>query len=352
MLIQTDIPFSAVPSGVPADWTTPVKWDLEVSSFACGHPMWECAAEFPVGGSQYAALFKAGNRTCRPFKEEFHQFGGEVLVELTRRYGRSFSIYYVVETSEARPLSRAYLKAGTAAFHAVFCGRDMLVCADDLPLPAEGSSRSNRQVRFEMLHEEMKQNRHGEIESAIRKLFEAVCRPYWDMRGLYEVLGGLNGVLDEYRAKRGLPKLDPLDPLIAKPVYHMDDIVNRYVRLFCDTVSNSSALSGISGKLVKAMGYIQEHYQNDIGIEHVAAATGFSASYLHQLFKRELDRTFLDYLTEFRVEQAKRILRTENTKMAYVATRVGYRSPQHFSQVFKKMTGTLPHQYRDGGGRD
>ncbi|MDB4868171.1 MAG: two component transcriptional regulator, AraC family [Cohnella sp.] len=159
-------------------------------------------------------------------------------------------------------------------------------------------------------------------------------------------------MLDEFRAKRGLPKLDPLDPLTGEPVYHIDDIVHRYVRLFGDTVSSSSALSGISGKLVKAMRYIHEHYQDDIGTEDVSAATGFSASYLHQLFKRELDRTFLDYLTEFRVEQAKRILRTENTKMAHVATRVGYRSPQHFSQVFKRLTGTLPHQYRDGGGRN
>ncbi|MDB4868172.1 MAG: two component transcriptional regulator, AraC family [Cohnella sp.] len=158
MLIQVDVPFSDVPSlGVPVDWTTPVKWDLEVSSLACSHPVWRCAAEFPVGGSQYAALFTSRNRTCRSFKEEFHQLGREVLSELMRRYGRSFSIYYVIESSEARPLSRAYLKAGTAAFHAVFSGREMLVCADDLPLPVDGGSRSHRQVRFDTLHEEMKQ---------------------------------------------------------------------------------------------------------------------------------------------------------------------------------------------------
>jgi two-component system response regulator YesN len=53
-------------------------------------------------------------------------------------------------------------------------------------------------------------------------------------------------------------------------------------------------------------------------------------------------------LTEVRIEQAKRILSREDAKMADVCARVGYRSPQHFSQVFKKATGVPPHLFRHG----
>jgi two-component system response regulator YesN len=105
----------------------------------------------------------------------------------------------------------------------------------------------------------------------------------------------------------------------------------------------------LSTKLQKALRFIHEHYDEDISIDHVSYAIGISASYLHQLCKKELNQTFLEYLTDYRIHQAKRILTLENIKMTEVATKVGYRSPQHFSQVFKKKTGMLPHQYRDGG---
>ena len=143
-------------------------------------------------------------------------------------------------------------------------------------------------------------------------------------------------------------EIDPFDIESYEPLYGINEIRDRFsclLRELCTDVNDSKR---VSNKLQKALRYIHEHYYEDINIDTVSYATEISASYLHQLFKRELARTFLDYLTEHRVNQAKRILRNRDAKMTEVATSVGYRSPQHFSQVFKKITGILPHHYRSG----
>lgn len=91
--------------------------------------------------------------------------------------------------------------------------------------------------------------------------------------------------------------------------------------------------------------YLSEHYAEDINLESVADRVGLHPSYLSSLFRKEENITFLNYLTNIRVEEAKRLLR-EGRKVHYIARSVCYRSEQYFSSVFKKRTGLSPADYR------
>lgn len=95
--------------------------------------------------------------------------------------------------------------------------------------------------------------------------------------------------------------------------------------------------------------YIDNHYmQEDLSLHEVADKFDISLSYLSKLMKHELDKTFIEYLTEVRIKNAKKMLQEENIgiKIHEVAQLVGYSSQHYFSRVFKKEVGVSPIEYK------
>lgn len=101
------------------------------------------------------------------------------------------------------------------------------------------------------------------------------------------------------------------------------------------------------GLIDKAKRYIDSHYQHDIGIEEVAEHVQISFSYFCTLFKQTAGCTFLEYLTRFRIQKACQLLRQSEVKVYQIAPLVGYQDPRYFTQVFKKMMGMTPSEYRE-----
>lgn len=92
--------------------------------------------------------------------------------------------------------------------------------------------------------------------------------------------------------------------------------------------------------------YISEHYQHTIRLEDIAQAFNFSVGYFACVFKREFGVTFIQYLTEFRIERAKELLIHSNLPIESVAFRVGFNSYSYFSTTFKRLTGMTPKEYQ------
>lgn len=92
--------------------------------------------------------------------------------------------------------------------------------------------------------------------------------------------------------------------------------------------------------------YVQSHYSQNITLEDVCAATGFSVSYFSALFKKETGEGFAKYLTRVRMERAKELLQETNLPVSEICTQVGYGDLKHFNQTFKKVTSLSPGQYR------
>nr|WP_281363497.1 response regulator [Paenibacillus lemnae] len=97
----------------------------------------------------------------------------------------------------------------------------------------------------------------------------------------------------------------------------------------------------------KAQVYIDEHYQKDLAIEEVSEITELSISHFCMLFKQVTGYTFVEYLTHCRIEKAKMILKNSQVKVYQVAPLIGYQDPRYFTQVFKKITGQTPSEYRE-----
>lgn len=92
--------------------------------------------------------------------------------------------------------------------------------------------------------------------------------------------------------------------------------------------------------------YILEFSHLDLSLEAIAEQVGLSPFYLSKLFKEQLGVNYIDFLTECRVERAKTMMADPKLSLKEIAYAVGYRDPNYFSKVFRKMCGVPPTDYR------
>lgn len=92
--------------------------------------------------------------------------------------------------------------------------------------------------------------------------------------------------------------------------------------------------------------YIQEHLEQEVSLSVLAEEFHLNSQYISQLFKNEIGVGFLAYLTNVRMEKAKKLLISTPLSIVEVADRVGYGDYRVFTKVFKKTEGITPSQYR------
>lgn len=101
--------------------------------------------------------------------------------------------------------------------------------------------------------------------------------------------------------------------------------------------------------LTQAIRYIDSHYSEEsMSLDKVAGIVNISPNYFSAIFSQQVGQTFIEYLTNKRIEAAKRMLLQTDKRSSEIANAVGYRDPHYFSFVFKKVTGCTPNEYRRG----
>ena len=92
--------------------------------------------------------------------------------------------------------------------------------------------------------------------------------------------------------------------------------------------------SSSSQYVLNAIKYIQFNYSHDISIDDVAKSVGVSRSHLYRVFMLNVGKSPIDYLTDYRINEACKLLRAGNLSIAEVAVSVGFFDQFYFSRVF------------------
>jgi YesN/AraC family two-component response regulator len=148
---------------------------------------------------------------------------------------------------------------------------------------------------------------------------------------LYEVIKKL-----KYRLDQNASQLGELKTTKSEARFSISEVASA-------KVTSSLAVA----KVMEAQEYMERNYaQKSLSFDEICRVLYISPSYLSRLIKRYLGKTFVDALTELRIEKAKQLLEKSDLKTYEIADAIGIGDPHYFSTIFKKTTGMTPSSYR------
>lgn len=95
------------------------------------------------------------------------------------------------------------------------------------------------------------------------------------------------------------------------------------------------------------VGEIEENCAKEHSLDRYAKKYGYNTSYLSALFKKEMKKSFLEFLIGFRMEKAKGLLTSTPLSVSEISYQVGYADYYHFAKAFKQNVGWTPTEYRE-----
>lgn len=137
-----------------------------------------------------------------------------------------------------------------------------------------------------------------------------------------------------------------------KTIQTLEEIKNYIRMLLKKIIGVRDTISGrrYSDIIEIAKDQIRKTYMLDeISLNTIAAEVGMSPSYFSSIFSKEMGKTFVEYLTEIRMDRAKELLMCSSMKTSEIGYEVGYKDPHYFSYIFKKTQNCTPKEFRARG---
>ena len=97
----------------------------------------------------------------------------------------------------------------------------------------------------------------------------------------------------------------------------------------------------------KIIDYIDQNMSRNYSLEDVAATVGVSPFYMSKLFKEEMGETFINYVTDRRLDRTKKLLVETDLSIKEIAGQTGYSDQNYFSRQFKNKFGISPTDFRN-----
>lgn len=189
----------------------------------------------------------------------------------------------------------------------------------------------------------------GRERELLTELFRMVTEPCWNLTEFRYLTRNLDSMymwaVKKYGIVSGLPEGE---------YGTVTECRDCYVELFEALVKQirQRGTKSYSKAVWEVLEYVHEHYMEDITLETAGNVCGLNGVYLGQIFKKEVGISLTNYLTNYRCEQAKRLLTEGRYTVGEVSELVGYQTSQYFSRMFRKVTGMTPQEYKNGGGAE
>ena len=92
--------------------------------------------------------------------------------------------------------------------------------------------------------------------------------------------------------------------------------------------------------------YIQKHFMDPITVEELAGIINLSKHYFMSFFKKYMGTTCVNYINDYRINEATKLLGTTDLTIMEIADRVGVNNVSYFNRIFKSKFGITPKEYR------
>lgn len=208
--------------------------------------------------------------------------------------------------------------------------------------------------KIEKLHNMLGTDRENEIESLLEELFNESRFKSFSISYLEETNKSINKlVLSEIETKIFLYEEDMLKKFQRfKDIYNFNSFKHYYHELKAFIISINEYIKtmkeiyGNRDKIDRAINYINNNYHKDINLATVSNEVSLNYSYFSQIFKEHVGDNFVSYLKKVRINKAKEILRSDESKVYEVGKMVGYEDSKQFAKHFRSVTGVSPIEYK------
>ncbi len=263
-------------------------------------------------------------------------------------------IGYLCDNLEQLPLS--YQGAKQAVSYRVLYGNTRAISISEVE-PAEHAELNWEDAYSSYIQRIMRKVRVGEqdgLEEAISQFTEWLSGEQLSMQKYRIVMMELVAELFRFTASHGLNPENVFggNGDVYGQVLQMEsaEVLDRWLRRVCANLQNDvvNERQDSTKLFVKnAEEYVKEHFADqNLSVDEVCRKLNVSAAYFSTIFKKETGKTFVRYLTDYRMEKAVNMLMTGNEKTYVIAEKVGYAEPNYFSYVFKKQFGMSPSKYK------
>jgi two-component system response regulator YesN len=168
----------------------------------------------------------------------------------------------------------------------------------------------------------------------------AVTTCFAMIRELIEEINGISMALQELEQEQQMWLLE------MQQIHNFDEL-KQYVAGRVRELVDKLLFMGKEGQQLKLVkDYIEQHFNENITLESMAAMLYMNPYYFSSFFKKHTHVNFKHYITDIRMKHAVKLLLHTDLLVYEIAERVGYNNPRHFSDMFKKQFGKLPQEYK------
>lgn len=277
--------------------------------------------------------------------EELKRLSQDIQQIFKEYMGVSVSIAFSLRPCEKGRKKEFYQRLERLIEQRFFLGAGQLMYLQEEPEKMHGEGVPQEEI--DQLFSNLRKGR--EINEALKSSFQKVKGSMADFDALVRMLvTGINW----QRTELGMPSLYELDQMgvLNRELWRDYKGVEMWFLDQFQLLSRERIIHNQgegASRARQAVRLIEQKYDQDLSVECIAEALGISGVYLIKIFKQDTEKTITEYLTEYRMEMAKKLILEKRWKIYDLAQRVGYHSAQYFSTVFKKYAGMTPQEYRN-----
>lgn len=167
---------------------------------------------------------------------------------------------------------------------------------------------------------------------------------------IFDLHGTVLKLLQDVKITHNCSGLDSVDilkgALKLRTVLEAKDGISRIIKKICNYINSNKTdrSQEISEGIII---YVDQHYmESDLAIVKIADSFSITSSYLSKVFKECMGKSILDYISEVRLAEAKKLMADGNKSISFIAEQVGYIDSSALIRTFKKYEGITPGKYR------
>ncbi len=252
-------------------------------------------------------------------------------------------------------LNESYAGAREAVSYRAIYGTGRAICINEIAPHENLDITDTMEEKLHDIFKKIKMKEEGDVKEAVLAYVLSCSGEMSSLSNHHFFVAGLLSELNRFAVNNHLTQSDVFgedkDPIRTAqqmdpdtlPIW-LSDICIRMQQLLLEK-RNVTTKSFVTG----AIDYVHENYSDsELSVEKICNILSVSTAYFSTVFKKETGKTFINFLTDYRMEKAVVLLTEKDEKTYVVANEVGYLDANYFSYVFKNKFGVSPSKYRTG----